>query len=28
MILALAFLLINLSVDILYVVLDPRVQRT
>ena len=28
MILALAFLLINLSVDILYVVLDPRVQRS
>ena len=28
MILALAFLLIILSVDILYVVLDPRVQRT
>jgi len=28
MILALAFLLINLIVDVLYVVLDPRVQRT
>lgn len=28
MILALAFLVINLIVDVLYVVLDPRVQRT
>ncbi len=28
MILALAFLLINLLVDVLYVYLDPRVQRT
>jgi len=28
MVLALAFLLINLVVDVLYVVLDPRVQRS
>ena len=28
MILALAFLLINLLVDVLYVYLDPRIQRS